>query len=184
VDGNTFLRSAISLVSAGTLLVAIGCAHSTGAHGTGVEFAYVANADDNTVSAYTVNATSGSLTPAAGSPFATGDDPESVAVDPAGKFAYVSNYGENALDGSVSAYTIDAAGGALTPLSGSPFATGSEPEAVVVDPTGKFAYVANFQNWTISADTIDATSGALRPVAGSPFATGEGPKDVVVTRSQ
>ncbi len=46
-----------------------------------------------------------------------------VAVDPTGKFAYVTN----CVSGNVSAYTIDATSGALTPVAGSPFAAGDGP---------------------------------------------------------
>src|SRR5204863_6947708 len=73
----------------------------------GVGFAYVANQTDNTVSAYTINAGTGALTPVAGSPFATGTGPFSVTVAPSGAFAYVANSGSN----NVSAYTINAATG-------------------------------------------------------------------------
>jgi hypothetical protein len=75
------------------------------------QFVYVANAGDNTVSAYTVGA-DGFLTPIPGSPFAAGSFPESVAVDPTGKFAYVANFSAN----NVSAYSIGA-DGALTPVN-------------------------------------------------------------------
>src|SRR5258708_6563829 len=65
---------------------------------------------------------------------------------PAG-FAYVANCGEacNGRPGpeNVSAFTIDGTTGALTPVAGSPFPTGSSPDSVTVDPTGSFAYVAN-----------------------------------------
>jgi 6-phosphogluconolactonase len=46
------------------------------------KFAYVANAGDNTVSGYTINPATGALTAIAGSPFAEGAEPFSVAVDP------------------------------------------------------------------------------------------------------
>ena len=46
---------------------------------------------------------------------------------------------------------------------------------MAVDPTGKFAYVANYGSNNVSAYTIDATSGALKKVKGSPFAAGTGP---------
>jgi 6-phosphogluconolactonase len=50
-------------------------------------------------------------------------------VDPLGRFAYVANsFGNN-----VSAYSIGA-NGALTPVAGSPFAAGSGPDPVAVDP--------------------------------------------------
>ena len=65
--------------------------------------------------------------------------------------------------------------GVLTAMAGSPFGTGTNPVAVTVDPTGKFAYVANNASNTISAYTIDAASGALTAVAGSPMAAGDGP---------
>ena len=46
---------------------------SHGLPGSGVvEFAYVTNFSDDTVSAYKINATSGALTPVVGSPFAAG----------------------------------------------------------------------------------------------------------------
>jgi DNA-binding beta-propeller fold protein YncE len=53
------------------------------------------------------------------------------------QFVYVANSG-----GNVSAYSIGA-NGALMPVPGSPFAAGSDPNSVAVDPTAKFAYVAN-----------------------------------------
>jgi DNA-binding beta-propeller fold protein YncE len=55
------------------------------------KFAYVANARGYNVSAYTIDGTTGALTSVPGSPFAAGSDPQSVAVDPSGKFAYVAN---------------------------------------------------------------------------------------------
>jgi hypothetical protein len=80
-------------------------------------FAYVANQSGNNVSAYTINPSTGALTPVAGSPFAAGIAPRSVTVDPSGKFAYVADLGRN-----VSAHTINPSSGALTPVAGSPFA--------------------------------------------------------------
>jgi 6-phosphogluconolactonase len=150
------------------------------------KFVYVPNSSQcascapGNVSAYTVNAGSGALTPIAGSPFPdAGLGPSGAAVDPTGKFLYVSNV----LSGSVSAYTINAGSGALTAVSGSPFVAGSQPEAVAVEPSGKFLYVANYFSNTISAYTINTSSGALTPVPGSPFAAGKGPAALAI-RSQ
>jgi 6-phosphogluconolactonase (cycloisomerase 2 family) len=102
------------------------------------EFAYVANLNDNTVSGYTIDPTTGALAPIAGSPVPAGLAPEGVAVDPSGKFAYVANAASN----NVSGYTIDPSTGALTAIA-SPFPAGTFPVSVAVDPSGKFAYVAN-----------------------------------------
>jgi 6-phosphogluconolactonase len=95
-------------------------------------FAYVANGRDNTVSAYTIDSTTGALNPVTGSPFTAGSCAISVAVDPSGKFAYVANE-----SGGVSAYTINSTTGALNPVGS--FTAGSLPVAVTVDPSGKFA---------------------------------------------
>ncbi|MGB8907796.1 MAG: beta-propeller fold lactonase family protein, partial [Candidatus Cybelea sp.] len=90
--------------------------------------------------------------------------------DGAVQFAYVANFGSK----NVSAYSI-AAGGALTPLAGSPFGAGTEPYRMAIDPAGKFAYVANFGSNNVSAYIIDATSGTLKKVKGSPFVAGTNP---------
>jgi 6-phosphogluconolactonase (cycloisomerase 2 family) len=132
-------------------------------------FAYVANRSSDSVSAYTINPATGSLTAIANSAFASGTRPMSVAVDPSGKFAYVANSGSN----NVSAYAIDVITGALTPVPNSPFAAGTYPQSVVVDPSGNLLYVANAYSYDVSAFTINRTSGALSAVAGSPFASGQ-----------
>ena len=101
-------------------------------------FVYVANGASNNISAYALDASNGALTPISGSPFPAGNQPSSIAVDPAGRFAFVANRA----DGTVSAFIIDGTTGALTVVSGSPFATGAAPTAAAVDPSGQFLYVA------------------------------------------
>ena len=123
------------------------------------EFAYVANANSNTVSGYTINAASGALTAIAGSPFPAGTIPISVTVDPTGKFAYVANEGSD----NVSGYTVDPATGALTPIAGSPFPAGTFPLSVTVDPSGKFAYVANAIPPTFRATPSTLPTARSRP---------------------
>jgi 6-phosphogluconolactonase len=153
-------------------------------------FAYVSNPgyytySGNSVSAYTINATSGALKKVKRSPFGAGTAPSGVAVDPAGKFAYVANYSSN----NVYAYSINATSGALKKVKGSPFKAGHYPYGVAVDPSGKFVYVTNSDvnpsqssggSGNISAYTVDATSGALKKVKGSPFAAGSNPYGVAV----
>lgn len=96
-----------------------------------------------------------------------GVSPQSVTVDPSGKFAYVANEGCPDLSGgSVSMYTIDPTTGALTSIGSmvaAPVGPDDVPHSVVVDPTGKFAYVANWSDLTgsVSMYTIYATTGAL-----------------------
>jgi 6-phosphogluconolactonase len=99
---------------------------------------------------------------------------ESAAVDPWGRFLYVSNY----FDGVFSAYQI-AANGTLTPVAGSPFLTGPNSGSVVVDPLGRFVYLVNL--FDIVSGYRIAGNGALTPLPGSPFLTGFSPSSMAVS---
>src|SRR5260370_978231 len=65
------------------------------------------------------------------------------------RFAYVANAGSN----DVSMYTINASTGALTAIAPGTIAAGRFPNAVAVDPSGRFAYVANFNFNGIATST-------------------------------
>src|SRR5258708_17186658 len=72
----------------------------------------------------------------------------------------------------------------LAPVPGSPFRARHLPHSVAVDPTGKFAYVANAGEFgtfrgSVSAYSIGA-NGALTPVPGSPFEAGLASHSVAV----
>jgi 6-phosphogluconolactonase (cycloisomerase 2 family) len=106
-------------------------------------FAYVANMTDGTVSAFSIGS-DGALsligTVASGNGVTTGNGvPESVTLDPAGQHAYVVNF-----VGSVSAFSIGA-DGALTLLGTVALGSGAVqgPRALVIEPTGHYAYVAS-----------------------------------------
>ena len=58
-------------------------------------------------------------------------------------------------------------------------AAGTAPYSVTVDPSGKFAYVANEGSANISVYTINQTTGAL--TAGTAVAAGSGPISVITT---
>ena len=63
-------------------------------------------------------------------------------ANPTPKFAYVANNCASphcsAANGNVSAYTINSSTGALRPVAGSPFAAGSQPVSITVEPSGRF----------------------------------------------
>ncbi len=68
--------------------------------------------------------------------------------------------------GSISALTINPSTGALAEISGSPFTSEVNfPGSLAVDPSGRFAYVANEDmvnsGYYMSSFAIDATTGAL-----------------------
>jgi 6-phosphogluconolactonase len=144
------------------------------------KFAYVANSSDNTISAYTINNSTGALSAVAGSPFAAGESPGSVTVDPSGRFVFVANFTGGLYGGAVSAYTINSSTGALREVAGSPLGDEIGSISVAVDPSGVFAYVANWSESNVSAYTINRSTGTLSAVAGSPFAAGNGPISVTV----
>src|SRR6185437_6947700 len=62
-----------------------------------------------------------------------------------------------------SAITVDPSGGALAPVSGSPFASGNQPAAIVIASSGKLAYVANSLDSNITAYSVSA--GSLTKIA-------------------
>jgi 6-phosphogluconolactonase (cycloisomerase 2 family) len=132
------------------------------------KFAYVANNVDSNVSGYTIDPETGVLTAVPGSPFTSGVQPTSIAVDPSGRFAYTANFNDN----DVSEYTINALSGALTPVSGSPVLAQTHPFSVTVDPSGRFAYVANSFSASISGYSISSSTGSLTALSGSPYSTG------------
>jgi len=103
-------------------------------------------------------------------------DPQSVAVDPAGKFAYVTNAGcDGGTSDYVSMYTINPTTGVLASIGPPAPAYGyfgnSYPASVTVAPSGKVAYVTSSGNfWDLGGGvlmyTINATTGALTSAGG------------------
>jgi hypothetical protein len=61
------------------------------------------------------------------------------------------------------------------------FATGNQPRALAIDPTGRFAYVPNFQTVSSLSGYSIGSDGALTPIPGSPFATGAQAISVALT---
>jgi 6-phosphogluconolactonase (cycloisomerase 2 family) len=139
--------------------------------------------DPYTVSAFTVNSSDGSLTQISGSPFSVGNGPNSLAVDPAGKFAYVADVGS--FDITVLSISGE---GVLAAVAGSPFATGNNPQAITMHKSGKFLYVAtvtpsNPTPGAIWAYSVDASTGAIMPLAESPFPAGQLPSSITTDSS-
>jgi len=144
-------------------------------------FAYTANRDSDDVSIYSVDAASGALTPVARQPVGckTGPcGPRAVEFSPSGAFAFVPNRFSN----DVSVFSVSASG-SLLPVSGSPFAAGTDPRSAAVDPSGRYLYVPNVTSGDVSAFAIDGKTGALTAVAGSPFAAGTGPLSIEIDES-
>jgi 6-phosphogluconolactonase len=172
-----------------TPLVIAGPNQSTGLTGTiTLGHLYVSDFLNDTVDGFSINASTGALTPIAGSPFSLGATPPGAGgLSPfvsGGTFMYATD--RNA--GTVAGFSLDSSSGKLTAVPGSPFPAGTAPaQAAQAGFQGKFLYVSNNGDSAggISAFTIDISTGALTPIPGSPFPTGfagsfPGPSAMVV----
>ncbi|MGO9900188.1 MAG: beta-propeller fold lactonase family protein, partial [Solirubrobacteraceae bacterium] len=125
----------------------------------------------NSVSLFTVQASTGNLTPVTGSPFSAGSGsrPFSVSFSPSGNFLATANNASN----SISVFAVNSTTGALTQVTGSPFSTTSAPIAVTFSPVGNLlAVVSPGTPGEISVYSVNTTTGALTQVSGSPFSAG------------
>lgn len=139
----------------------------------GGRFAYVANlmsnaADLATISMYTINPSTGVLTPTTPATVPTGYFPQGIGIDPSGKFVYTANSDDN----TVSMFTINRTTGVLTPTTPPTVATGLSPLSVTVDPSGRFAYVANQDDSTVSMYTVNSSTGVLTPTTPAAVTAG------------
>jgi 6-phosphogluconolactonase len=129
----------LTLVAGSPVLPPTGWTGSDNSSSLAVEptgrFVYVANSYSGTIAVLTIDSTTGALSQIPGSPFAVGGFIVSDAVDPSGKFLYLTNDGGLLTLNAVFGFTIDPTTGAPTPMASSPFATAFEPFTVVV--TGK-----------------------------------------------
>ena len=131
---------------------------------------YVVNDGSNTVSAYSINSTTGALTPMPFSPITL---PVSVwntiAVHPRGSPLVVAN---NANDGLVDSFVITPT--TATPAAGSPYnmGTGVAGFSSRFSQNGDYYYVGGNMGTNIGGFGVDAATGVLTALAGSPFPAG------------
>jgi len=118
------------------------------------------NGTNDNLSIFRRNISTGELTPASPATVATRAVPTSIAVTPDGRFAYVINYG----DFSVSLYSVDSTSGVVAPLAAQPVAPGlSYPNQIVMDPLGRFVWIASWQASSESVRTyaVNSSTGEL-----------------------
>lgn len=123
---------------------------------------------------FTINQTTGVLTPTSPATVYTGGSPFQVLVAPNGKFAYVvDNSSSSGETFGVWQYTINSTTGVLTPNTPAAVAAGNAPTEIAIDPSSRFAYVVNRLDNTVSMYTIDPTSGnlTLNATAANPTGT-------------
>ena len=163
--------------STGMLTAVAGSPFATGARPTGIaadpmgRFVFVANQAADSISVFIIGA-NGSLSPAPGSPFTAGS-PYGLAVNAVGTVLFANNFPDSMVSdlNTVSSFQIGA-NGALTPVSGSPFATANSAGfasaiGLAADPSGKFLFVGDHMAQSIVSFNILST-GALTPVSALP----------------
>jgi 6-phosphogluconolactonase (cycloisomerase 2 family) len=132
------------------------------------------------IAAFAVNRSTGALSNVAGSPFATTNQPFSLAIGAGGRFMYsIGGSSSNEIE----AFTIDGSNGSLTALAGSPFAMPSQLGSLTVDGSGKFLYAtvwaSTLSESAILGFAIDPSTGSLTPLTGSPYSSAPFPVDAV-----
>jgi 6-phosphogluconolactonase len=117
---------------------------------------------------------SGTLTNLVGLfPTSSNTTPSGLVVDSSGSFLFTANgNGSN----SISEFSIGA-GGILSQLPGFPLGEPSgvtSPVSLIIDPSGKYLYVANQGSNNLAAYSV-VTGGGLTVLANSPFGTIKSP---------
>jgi 6-phosphogluconolactonase (cycloisomerase 2 family) len=175
-------NGALTALSPASVAIGVVGAHGMAIHPSGSHL-YVSNGYDannppatppNNVSQFSIGS-DGKLTAKATPTIAAGNNPFGVAVDPLGKYLYVTNFNGD----TVSQYSIAAADGALSSRNTVDTALSDQPIAVTVDPSGKYAYVTansgnNVRRFGIGSDGTLSFLGTV--------ATGNQPQGIAFDR--
>jgi len=143
-----------------TLTVVVGKTH----------FAYVSNAGNLNLGAYSVNATASPYLTSTGTAGTPGYLPSQTVLNPNGMYLY--SIATNGTNSYVFEFTINATTGALTSAGSTLTVAGESGQNTgVIDPYGRFLYVIDdgsnsttYPNGTIYGFTISQTDGSLTPI--------------------
>jgi 6-phosphogluconolactonase len=117
-----------ALAASGSPLATTSAPQSITVGPAAANFVYAANVtSSNYVASYAIGSSNGALT--LSSTAIARSLPVAVAVDPSGQFVYAANQNS----GNVSVFTVDAATGALTEVTGSPFLAGGGARSIAID---------------------------------------------------
>jgi len=156
-------------------------------------FLYVANAQSNNISIFTINATAGTLNAVMGSPVALppgATSPYCIHIEKTGNFAITANNGSD----NITVFNITPAIGLLTGGTNTALAAGAKPTFVTTDPSGGFLVVTDFGTNNVTVFTFAGgaptaptnvgsggtgpTSIAFNPAGTFAFSANQGSNDV------
>ena len=103
----------------------------------------------------------GSLPAEPSSSIATGNAPATLALDPAGHFAYVGSAA------GIESFKLDASSGAASSAGAAKDPAG--PAYLAIEPSGRFLYATQLASGGVRGYSINAQSGELTELTGSPF---------------
>lgn len=131
------------------------------------KYVYMTDKQQNEIFGYQIaNATSGALTGLVSSPYATGQYPVSITIEPRDQYVYVANYNS----ATVSSYSLNLANGSLGASAGSNFSTTTAPTCVTVESElGIYLYTSDYLNASVSGGQLSPNTGQLSAVANSFF---------------
>jgi len=146
------------------------------------KYLYIVNDGTNTVSEYSIDQTSGALTPIAAAPtVATGNGPIFGTVSSTG-LAFVANNGDN----TVSSYTITSGTGVLVSAgAATPISAAISTLNVITDPTSSFLYVLDYGDGTSTAGQVfaygvNSTTGVVGAQIGTVVPSGIAPTGMAI----
>ncbi|MBS0420695.1 MAG: beta-propeller fold lactonase family protein [Proteobacteria bacterium] len=119
--GNDGSLTSVATTNVGLRPVGIAIDHSG-------KFLYVANRTDGTISQFTVDSTTGALTPIGAGTVPAGTNTSAVAIDPTGKALYATDRSSS----FVYQFKIDSTTGALTAYASPTAASGLHPTAIAI----------------------------------------------------
>jgi 6-phosphogluconolactonase len=111
-------------------------------------------------------------------PISTTTSDQALAVSSGSTYLYIARNGSQ---GGLAVYAIGSGGG-LSPISGSPFAAGSQPISVALNQGSTDAYIANQGDSTISGYGV-ASNGAVSILSPATISTYAAPSALAVDNS-
>jgi len=161
------------------IFVLASIASLAGCGSTTSHYVFVTLPAANEVATYREDPNSGVLTEIAGSPFPAGNSATSAVIHPDGKYLYTANPGVGENDISLFSIASDGVLTEITPRT--PVTPGAtDPQNMVMDPGGKYLYVANATSNNLSAFSISGGTGAITALSASPFLAGTSPISLAV----
>jgi len=129
------------------------------------KFLFVANRGSSNISVYSVDQTTGALTPASFSPITSVANQRTLKVHPSGSPLIVGA-------DSFASFVITPT--SATPAPGSPYAlpTGVSPAASALSPDGTYYYAGGNSGNFFAGYSINASTGEMTELAGNPFDSG------------